>query len=500
VVTDVHGALVAQVELLDHLLTPDPPPRRRWPLLVLALVLVLGTVGAVAALRLTRGPEGPPHPARWDARVQKYVDFVEKRRDLRFEHPVYVDFLPDAEFTDLVTADRDDLGDDQVQELTAYTGMFRALGLLEGDVDLLEEANQLRGSAVIGFYSYDDERLRIRGTELTPAVESTLVHELTHALQDQTFDLARRFAELAEADDADSSAASDGFDALVEGDARRVEGMWRDHLSEADRAALDKEQKKAAKGARAGAADVPEVLSTMLAAPYDLGQALLAVAVEQGGQSAVDDLFRSPPRTEEQQLDPWTLVADHQGYLSVPEPDLPAGQETFEDGAFGALGWLLLLSERMPAQRALTAVDGWGGDALAAYDQDGTSCVTIDFRADTAADLAQMQRALQTWVAKGPREAASVEREDQTLVLRSCDPGADAAPVASGTSADAVGLALTRTYLSLGLLRSGLDVATARCGADRMVRTFSPAQLRGDGLAPEQVRRVVLPCRDRTRA
>ena len=38
---------------------------------------------------------------------------------------------------------------------------------------------------------------RVRGTELTPAVESTLVHELTHALQDQNFDLGKRFEDLA---------------------------------------------------------------------------------------------------------------------------------------------------------------------------------------------------------------------------------------------------------------------------------------------------------------
>ena len=56
----------------------------------------------------------------------------------------------------------------------------------------------------------------------------------------------------------------------------------------------------------------------MMAAPYDLGQALLAVAIQQGGDGAVDDLFRSPPTTEEQQLDPWTLLADHQGLPHRP--------------------------------------------------------------------------------------------------------------------------------------------------------------------------------------
>ena len=88
----------------------------------------------------------------------------------------------------------------------------------------------------------------------------------------------------------------------------------------------------------------------MMAAPYDLGQALLAVAVQQGGDREVDDLFRSPPRTEEQQLDPWTLIADHQGLLTVPKPDLPDGAKSFDDGAFGAADWLMVLSERVPTR------------------------------------------------------------------------------------------------------------------------------------------------------
>ena len=80
-----------------QLLTPDPPPprRRRWPLVVLALVVVAAAaVAGVLVVSRDAGRQGPPHPSKWDARVQKYVDFVEKKRDLEFKHPVYVDFLP----------------------------------------------------------------------------------------------------------------------------------------------------------------------------------------------------------------------------------------------------------------------------------------------------------------------------------------------------------------------------------------------------------------------
>ncbi len=465
---------------------------------MLALVLVAAAV-SVGIVMVTRdtGPKGPAHPSKWDARVQKYVDFVEKKRGLEFQHPVYVDFLPADEFKEQVTTDRDDLSDDDLEELEHTSGMFRALGLFEGDVDFFDKLTELQGKGIIGFYSYDDERLRVRGTELTPYVVLVLVHELTHALQDQNFDLGKRFEELRKADDAKSSAAADGFDALVEGDARRIEDSWRASLSKREQAALDKEKNKEAKGFKNSSKGIPEVLVTMLAAPYDLGQALLAVAVQQGGDDEVDNLFRSPPKTEEQQLDPWTLIADHQGSLTVPEPDLPDGAKSFDDGVFGAVGWLMVLSERLPAQQALTAVDGWGGDSYVAYDLDGVSCVSVDYRADTPEDLAQMQTSLRAWAAKGPKGSANLTRDDATLVFTSCDPGKRAAKVASGKSAAGLQLGLTRTYVSLELVKAGLDVKTARCGADRMVHQFTVAQLNDPHLSQDKVLHAILPCRER---
>jgi hypothetical protein len=395
-----------------------------------------------------------------------------------------------------VTADRDDLSTDDLEELDQATGLLRALGLVEGDVDLFEQSNELQGKGVIGFYSYDDERLRLRGTELTPAVESTLVHELTHALQDQNFDLGQRFEELAKADDADSSASKSGFDALVEGDARRMETSWRASLSEKQRKALDEEQSAGVKGFQAESKDIPEVLKTMLAAPYELGQALLETAVQQGGERAVDDLFRSPPTTEEQQLDPWTLVVDHQGYLTVPEPELADGEKSFDDGAFGALSWLMVLSQRLPAEQALTAVDGWGGDSYSAFERDGVSCASIVYRGDTPTDFAEMRTALKAWVAKLPQAPASVSAvDDLTLVFESCDPGKGAAKVVSGKSMDAVRLALSRTYLSVTMAKSGVPVPVARCGAGRLVRGFTLAQLNDPAIDQQRVAQVVAACR-----
>ena len=71
-----------------------------------------------------------------------------------------------------------------------------------------------------------------------------------------------------------------------------------------------------------------------------------------------------------------------------------------------------------------------------------------------------MQSALAGLGGQGPEGLGQRDQQDaMTLVFTSCDPGKHAAKVASGKSMDAVALALGRTYLSLQLVKTGMDVA-----------------------------------------
>lgn len=460
-----------------------PPSRRKRPWLLLAL--------AVAGVLWLRGDDGSSHPDAWDPRVKEYAEMVEDERDLDFEHPIHVDFLEEEQFKKQVTSDEEDLTEEDRQEIEELTGVFRALGLIDGDLDLLETMNELQQAGVVGYYSYDDERIRIRGTELTPDVRSTLVHELTHALQDQHFDLGKRVEELEKDDD---SAAASGFDALVEGDARRIETAWREGLGEEDREALEKSQVDQLEDFEKNAKGIPDVLETLMGAPYALGEALLLVATQDGGDEAVDDLFASPPTTEEHQLDPWTLVEDEEEAIDVAEPELDTGEEEVDDGPFGALSWMLVLAERIPAKQAFEAADGWGGDAYVAFERDDVSCVRVAYEGDTEQDLEEMRIALDDWVAAGPDGSARVEAAGAGLQLESCDAGRDAKAVATGGSRDAVSLALTRTYLSATLSESGFTSTQARCSADRLVRTFTLKELNSPDADRERVQSAMAPC------
>ncbi len=442
------------------------------------------------------GDDGPSHPDEWAAEILPFVEIVEDERGLDFLHPVHVDFLAEGEFRSEVTSDESELTDEDREEIERATGLLRAVGLVRGELDLFEATNDLAGDGVVGFYSFDDERIRMRGEELTAARRVTLVHELTHALQDQHFDLGARQEAFEESED---FAAESAFDAIVEGDGRRIEAAYVATLSDEELAELEEEEAREMEEFEAGAEDIPQILQTFFGAPYALGEAMLTLAVALDGNDAVDELFEDPPTSDEHLFDPWTFLVDRDAPKEVTEPKVSEGEE-FDRGDFGALAWFFVLAERIDIGTALEAADGWGGDAFVGFERDGVTCARITYRADSTGDLDQMEAALGQWIAAAPGAEASVERSGAQLEFESCDPGPDAA-IGSDVSGDALGVALSRTYLGSTIIDSGATESQARCFGDALVRTFSVEQLNDpeygadDPAVQETIQELALGCR-----
>lgn len=439
-------------------------------------------------------PAGPPHPKQWDSRVVPYVELAEELRGLTFKHPVTVEFQAPKEFEKGLAADESELDDEDRKELEQFTGMLRALGLVHGDVDLFDEQDKLMTGGTLAYYSFDDETVRVRGTRITPAVKSTLVHELVHVLQDQRFDAGDRKRKLAKADDSTAMA----YSALVEGDARRIETKYAEQLSRKERRALRRDEARQSRGASDAISGVPEVLQTMMGAPYSLGEALLDVAMI-NGEDEVDDLFRNPPTTEEHLVDPFTLTADDDSATEVARPALEDGQKKFDSNTFESTGWLLTLAARLPLSTALVATDGWGGDRYVAYTEGGRTCVKIQYVGDTSRDADELHAALRTWIGKGPAGTATVQRDGtKGLLFRSCDPGTKA-PSSGEHSNEAMELALSRTYLAVSLVDDGWRRADARCYATALVTHFTLDEITAETADPSTVaesRRLAGTCVD----
>ena len=172
-----------------HRCRASPRTRRWWRAALVGLLLV---GGGVAATIVFTGESGPSAPAEWDPRVLGLVAFVEDERGLTFEHPVAVQFLDGADYEADVRAEFDGVADDDTETLEVGAGMFRALGLAEGDLDLLEATEEVSANGELGRYLLESDRIVIRGADLDVRTSATVVHELTHALQDQVFEIGRR--------------------------------------------------------------------------------------------------------------------------------------------------------------------------------------------------------------------------------------------------------------------------------------------------------------------
>jgi hypothetical protein len=416
---------------------PLAPRRRKGPIIAVAVVAVIGLVG-IGAVVLTTGDQ---YPDEWDSRVSDLVDFVESERGLEFEHPVPVEFLSDEEYSTETRIDESTVTDADRTAMEEDSATLVALGLVPADLDLLEAGNDLTDSGTLAFYDPTSERVVVRGDELTPALRGTLVHELTHVLQDQHFDLEQP-------PPANTAGAYEAQAAIVEGDAMRIETAWVYTLSEADQDTYWNDNMSAGDASEEQLAAVPGALQAQFAAPYAFGEPLVTLLALSGGNDAVDGAFEDPPVTSEQLIDPRALFAGNEA-VDVDAPDVPDGGDRLgRAGELGATTLLVTLAERIDAFQALDAVDGWGGDAAVTYKLDGRTCLDARLVGDTPADTDELLQALDAWVAAGPEGIASVAREGDQIVLASCspDPGAGAAP-GSTRSLDVLGAVAARSFV-----------------------------------------------------
>lgn len=426
--------------------------------------VVLLIIGAVVLFRPSR-PKGPDHPAQWDPRVADLVAFVEQQTGSKFDHPVYIDFLPEEEFKVEVSGSDEPLSDEERRDADRAAAMFRALGLLSGDVDLAAEQQDLTAGGTAASYRPDDKRIRVRGTELDVFTKGTLVHELTHAWQDQQFDLSR-------IDRFETDEEATAFRSVAEGHATNVEEAWVDALSDTDRKAYDALEDKAVGTATDEIADVPGVLVASFDAPYEFGPPFVQFMEDRDGSAGIRRAFTSPPTSSEQLMDPWTYI-DHDDPDADPELDTK-GAPSLDEGQFGALFWYLLLADRIDPHVALRAADGWGADRYATYEQDGRTCVTARFTGDTATDETELADAAGQWAATLPPQAgATVAAGPDGVDLRTCDPGKDVVFDVPDRIQATIGLPVIRLLAWSGSAGAGSTDDEARCFGEQFAAALT---------------------------
>ena len=417
----------------------------------MAIIVIVALLAGSAALVVGTLAADDPWPDEWDPRLTDLVAFVESEKGAPFDHPVEVVFLDEAAFEDEVQAPEDQLSDEDRADLELGSATLRAFGLAEGDLDLLAAMNDVDAGGTLAYYDPDERRIVIRGAELTDDVRPTVVHELTHAWQDQQ-DQLDAWDEDLEPD------AADALLAVIEGDASRVEEAYVAGLPPEEQEAYQAGQQELVDGFQPE--DVPDFLITQRSWPYALGPAFLAVVGEARGQrDAAPGVFDDLPTTSEQLIDVAAYLGDD-APGKPPEVDWPSEDaESRDEGGLGALFWYLALADRVDPLDALAVADAWEADAYVVWERDDETCVDAVVRVEPTGEGglggAAAAEVVGAW-ADGLADAELAVDGDE-LALTTCDPGPDADLDVGDRSGDVLVYPVVRLYLYAGLAQQGAD-------------------------------------------
>jgi hypothetical protein len=382
------------VNTLGGALEPAPVNQSRrwiiWGLVALGVVLagVIGQQIYVRVAAVTGGGEAQEEEMSPELRatVAELKAFVENERGLKFKEEVKVTLLSEKEFQEYIASAGDDPeAKAQAEEIDGGQVVFEALGLIDKNLDLAALGEKAAGQGVLGWYDTEADRLFIRGNRVSPFLKTILVHELTHALQDQHFDIVRE--DLYEADD-DSSL---GLEAVVEGDATRIEYAYYESLTAEEERLVELEANKAGDPTTP---DIPEALVAVMGLPYEVGPIFLEAIFQAGGTAKINEAIKNPPVTSEQLLYPDLYL---KGEAARPVAKPPADAAVLDDGMFSQILLVVILNEAMDPETAFEAADGWGGDQYVAWRNGDQSCVRFDMVMDSPKDQRELNTAVRGW-------------------------------------------------------------------------------------------------------
>ena len=258
---------------------------------------------------------------------------------------------------------RRELAGTSSNELLASQGFLTQLGLAPRDFDLKKSTTSLLGEQVAGYYDPRNGTFYTSDRISTGELETVMAHELTHALQDQHFDLKRL-----ENGPRHNSDARLALAALVEGDATlvmsrymgrnpfRFLGMLGSALVPHDSTAFN---------------TTPRALRESLLFPYMRGLSFNNQLVRMGGEAAVSRAFARLPKSTQQVMHFELYLADKQP-IPVPlrdvRPQLGTGWKLLDHDVNGEEGNALVLDQFLPDKAEVEAATrGWAGDRFAVY-------------------------------------------------------------------------------------------------------------------------------------
>ncbi|MEI6743804.1 MAG: hypothetical protein WCL35_08555, partial [bacterium] len=354
------------------------------------------------------------------------ASFVEKQTGYNFQHPVSARFLNDKEFNKLVVSDAADLSKDDKQSYTDFSALLRTLGLANGSFDAFSALNNLSSGNTLAYYSPSDREMVIRsdaealkGGKLSASLRAVVVHELTHALQDQEFGLARMDRRHT------SSEESTAMTALIEGHANSAENQYVEENF--DDKELEEYQKDTTSSSDPKVQLVPEILSAQQSASYVFGPTFVAALQKKGPQAVTNAFLKKQPHSLAQIILPSKYFAGETP-TKIEVPEVPSKNEYAMSDQLNQLDIYFILARALGAPAALQLSDMWGNSYYTAYREQNKSgkgkfCVAVNIAGSTSTGTQKISAAFKTWSKISTLADAQVKEVGDHVAITACDPG-----------------------------------------------------------------------------
>ena len=257
------------------------------------------------------------------------------------------------------------------EELREQEATLKAFGLVPADFDLAKFLTDFYTEQAAGFYDPRTKTMYIASWVASSQQNMVLAHELTHALQDQNYNL-QKYIQAVKADD-DASAARL---AVVEGYATAA--MIQELMGSIPLAQMPSMQPFMAMAIHRDAAEFPVFAKAPFffrfqsLFPYSQGLDFIQKDLARSDWKGLTRLFTEPPQTSQQIFDPALYFAHTPvAHLDLPHPPVPARQPEFRkvnENAFGELGYYCLLGQLISEDEAKSLAPAWAADRYAVYE------------------------------------------------------------------------------------------------------------------------------------
>lgn len=374
-----------------------------------AAVVTLVVGAAIVVLAAPRAPARPSAESNVAALpadsvralVTRLIPAVEALRGHAFRAAVPVEVEDDAVAAEYFTDRLDRFLPPERRR--AWEHVHAAFGFIDRDTDVERVLLDVLAEQAGGYYDPQRESFVLLGDMPAAALSALAVHELTHALDDQYYDLDSLLA--ATADDDDRGAA---LGAVIEGSGVDVMTSWMiEALASGE---LEAEALTALAAGEAGKAErlraAPDFVVRSLLASYVAGHAFLRHPGSESMAAQIDRAFAALPVSTEQVLHPakyWDPDS-----LDVPSPmpgaefdaGLGGAYTLLGSGAFGELELASLTGDQLdlgafgiPDGAAFTnaAASGWDGDRWWVWAQGKRLVAVMASRWDSVRDAQEFE-------------------------------------------------------------------------------------------------------------